>query len=342
MPVTYTCPNPNCGASLKTPARVAAGKSVKCPKCGKPFVPESEEDVDPPVATLKFADDDSPKKPAGPTKPGAKPAAKVEKKEDPAPAPAAKSPFADDDDESEESIKKGYGVTQETEAEKQEAEKHRPKFTEVQDKFKKSARGPAMAMLVMPSNLLTAVGLANAALGLLWFLVGAWPLIFNDAPPGEEELEEALLGMVIGVLVFSWGAMVCFGASQMQELGSMPWGMTGSIMCALPISVSIVAQLQENWIPLGVIVALPQIGIGIFGAVTLQNPAVKAGFAESEGGPDDDEEDEEEKDEDEDEDDEDEEDEDEEEEEAKKKKVKKPAKKAKATKKRKDDDEDDE
>ncbi|MCE9564478.1 MAG: hypothetical protein K8U57_20765 [Planctomycetes bacterium] len=343
MPVTYTCPNPDCGASLKTPARVAAGKSVKCPKCNRPFVPETEEDEDAPasVGTLKFADGDAPKKPAVPTKPGGKAVPKVEKKEEPPPPPPpAASPFADDDDESAESIKKGYGVKVETEEEKKEAEKHKPKFTEVQDKFKKSARGPAMAMLVMPTNLMTASGLANLALGLLWFVQGAWPLVFNDAPPGEEELGEALLDMVVGVLVFGWGAMVCFGASQMQELGSYPWGLTGSIMCAIPVSVSIIAQLMENWTALGLLVALPQIGIGIFGIVTLQSPAVKAGFAESEGGPDDDDEEEEKK-EGEEEDEEVEDDEDEEEEAAKKKKVKKPAKKAKA-KKPKDDDEDDE
>ena len=40
MSVSYTCPNPDCGVTLKTPNRVAAGKSVKCPKCGSPFVPE--------------------------------------------------------------------------------------------------------------------------------------------------------------------------------------------------------------------------------------------------------------------------------------------------------------
>ncbi|MBA4190988.1 MAG: hypothetical protein C0467_23630 [Planctomycetaceae bacterium] len=319
MPVTYTCPNPDCGANLKTPARVAVGKSVKCPKCGRSFTPETEEAEAPAGAgTLKFADD-GPKKPVSPAKP--KPAPKVEKKEEPAPA-AATSPFADDDDESAESIKRGYGITLETEEEKKEAEKHRPKFTDVEDKFKKSARGPAMALTVMPSNLMTLEGLLTVAFGLLWFLQGSWPLIFSDAPPGEEELEEAIVDMIVGLVVFVWGAMVCFGASQLQELGSYPWAMTGSIMGIFPLLV------------------------GAAGILALQNPAVKAGFAESAGGPDDDEE-EDDEDEDEDEDDEDEdedEDEDDEEEEVKKK-VKKPVKpvnKAKTKKRKDDDDEDDE
>lgn len=308
MPVTYTCPNPDCGASLKTPARVAAGKSVKCPKCSRAFKPEPEEEEAPPVATFKLADDDAPKKPAKPSKP----AAKAEKKEEAPPPPApAKNAFADPDEESDESIKKGYGVKTETEEELREAEKHRPKFGEVEDKFKKSARGPAMAMLVLPSNLMTAVGIAAAVFAIIWFLQGAWPLIFSDAPPGEEELEEAIVDMVVGVTVFVWGAMICFGASQMQELGSFPIAMTGSVM-AVPFLV------------------------GIVGIVALQSPAVKAGFAESSGGPDD----EDDEDEDDDKKKDDEEEEEEEEKPKKKAKAKKPVKKAKKPKD--DEDEDDE
>src|SRR5690242_16039967 len=75
MSVSYTCPNPDCGVTLKTPNRVAAGKSVKCPKCAKPFVPEAEES-----AQAKTS--------------GAKPPAA-------APAPAAPVPFADDDEDAE-------------------------------------------------------------------------------------------------------------------------------------------------------------------------------------------------------------------------------------------------
>jgi len=255
MAVSYTCPT--CKTKLKTANRLPPGKVVTCPACGEKFTPEPAA----PEGTLKLADEDTPKKAAAPAKPGTKPAAKAEepKKAEPAAAPVGKKPFADDDDESAESIKKGYGIVQETEAEKEEAEKNKPKFGEVADKFKKSARGPAQGLLVMPSNLLTGEGLITIIGGILLIVIGMWPLVFNDAPPGEEELDEAIIYMLLGVVTFVWGAMVCYGASHMQELGSYPIAMVGAIMGIVPLLV------------------------GIYGVVMLQNPKVRAGFEETEG-----------------------------------------------------------
>jgi hypothetical protein len=324
MSVSYKCPNPECGVTIKSPARVATGKSVKCPKCGNTFVPEPAEAGAAAAGTFKLADE-----PAVPVKPGAK--LTEPKKEEPAPA-AKKSPFADDDEESDESVKKGYGVIEDSEEEKAATEKNKPTFTEVQDKFKKSARGPAQSLLVLPSNLLVAAGLATLIGGAAYFTYSMFPLVFNDAPPGEEELEESIVGMLVGLVVFVWGAIVCFGASQMQELGSYPLAMTGAIMGVVPLLV------------------------GIFGIVMLQNPKVRAGFEEGEGGVDDDDEDEDddddekgEKDDDDDDDDDGDEDEDADEDDDEDVKDKRSRKKTatSATKKggkgkRDDDDEDDE
>jgi hypothetical protein len=266
MSVSYTCPNPECGVTLKTPARVQVGKAVKCPKCGKPFVPESgEKEKAPAAGVLKLADEPKPTSP---------------------PPPPPKPFVDDDDDEDAASVKKGYGVVAETEEEKAKAEENKPVFGEVQDKHKKSARGPAMSLLVMPTNLLTLEGLLTGIGGLVLFVVGMWPLVFNDAPPGEEETQEAIVYMMLGLVTLFWGAMVCFGASQMQELSSLPWAMVGAVMGIFPFLV------------------------GIYAIVMLQNPEVKAGFAETEGGADEDEEED---------GDEDEEDEDEEEDKKKKK-----------------------
>ena len=262
MSVSYTCPNPACGVTLKTPNPVPPGKAVACPKCKEKFVPVSEDAPPPPAAgTFKFADEPA-KKPGAPKTGGAKPPP-------PPPPVAPKSRFAEEDEESDESVKKGYGVVKETEEEAAEAEKNKPKFTEIADKFKKSARGPAVSLLVTPANLLTAEGLITGVLGLAAIVIGMWPLVFNDAPAGEEETEEAIVTMLLGVMTFGWGMIVCLGASMMQELRSYTWAMAGAVMGILPLLV------------------------GIYALLMLQNPRVKAGFEESEGGPEEDDEEEE-------------------------------------------------
>jgi hypothetical protein len=280
MPVSYTCPNPDCGVTLKTPNPVAAGKSVKCPKCGQPFVPVPQEPTGP--STYALANDPV-RRPAAPVAP---------------PPPPPPKPFIDDDEEDAESIKRGYAVLKEDEEELKKIAKNKPKFTEVQDKFKKSARGPAQKLLVMPSNLLVFEGLITAVAGLGIFIWGMWPLVFNDAPPGEEETEEAVISMLLGLLVFGWGAAVCFGASQMQELGSYPIAMTGAIMGLVPLLV------------------------GVFAIIMLLNPKVKAGFEEVAGAIDEDEDEDKDK-EDDDKEEDDEEEDDDDEERSKKKRRKK-------------------
>lgn len=273
MSLTYTCPNPDCGAALSTKTRPPAGKQVKCPKCGLPFVPEPQEKPAAGAGTFAFKDD--PKgggKPPQPAKPAAKPQAAA-----PTRARAA------DDDEDPESVRKGYGVVQETEEEKEAAERNKPTFGSMETKHRRSARGPATAALVMPANLLVLEGIVTCVAGVVLLVYGMWPLVFNDASPGDEEVEEAIVTMLLGVMTFGWGSMICYGASQMQELASYLWAMTGAVMGILPLLV------------------------GLFAVIALQSPKVKAGFAEVEGALDEDEEEDEKDDEDE-EDDEDDED----------------------------------
>lgn len=290
MAVTYTCPH--CESALKTGSPVPAGRRVKCPKCEAPFVPVPGEDEAPaPKAaagpgTFKFADDPADKKKpsagafnfsADPKKGAAKPAAKKDdgaKPSSPPPPPPGKH---DDLDEDPESIKRGYGVAEEADEERMKAEQAKVKFGQVEDKYKKSAKGPAVGLLVMPANLMTAAGLLAATAGIVFFVVGMWPLVFNDAPASDEEVEEAIMIMFMGFLVFGWGCFICFGASQMSELGSYMWAISGAIM-AVPLLV------------------------GIYGVVMLMDPKVKEGFAETEGGPEDEDDDDDDEDDDDDDD----------------------------------------
>jgi hypothetical protein len=124
------------------------------------------------------------------------------------------------------------------------------------NEVKMSTRGSAQALLVMPSNLLTAEGLVTVAGGIFIFIVGLWSIGINNARLSDEALEL----MALGMLVFVWGALVCYGAKQMQELTSYNWAMVASVLGVLPILV------------------------GIFGIIMLQNPTVIAGFEEGEGG----------------------------------------------------------
>ena len=142
------------------------------------------------------------------------------------------------------------------------AEQAKVKFGEVEDKYKKSAKGPAVGLMVVPANLMTAAGLLVAVGGIVIFIIGMWPLVFNEAPPSDEEVEEAIMQMFLGLLVLGWGCFVCYGASHMSELGSYTFALAGAIM-AVPLLV------------------------GIYGVVMLQDPKVKEGFAETEGGPED-------------------------------------------------------
>jgi len=97
---------------------------------------------------------------------------------------------------------------------------------------------------------------------VVYFVVSMWPLVFNDAPPGDEEVDEAIMTMFLGFLVFGWGCFICFGASQLSELGNYTFALAGAIL------------------------AVPML-VGIYGIVMMMDPKVKEGFAETEGGPDD-------------------------------------------------------
>ena len=191
-----------------------------------------------------------------------------------------KKPKPPDDDDEDNNP---YGVLKESEEEMRLAEKNKTVFGDVADKFKKSKRGPAPMMLVLPTNLLIASGSLTAILGVMAVIVGVWPLVFTDAPPSDEEIAEQLVIVFVGFVLLIWGSLVCLGASKMMGLESYAWALAGAVM-GIPLLA------------------------GIFALVALRDPRVRAGFEEVEGAID-------EPDDEDDEDDDDDDDEDEEEEE---------------------------
>ncbi|QEL17240.1 zinc ribbon domain-containing protein [Limnoglobus roseus] len=243
---------PECDAELKAKARPPEGKKIRCKECQTAFVPKVKEVQE---------------KAAAPVKPVA-----AEKPAEPAAKPV-------DDDENDINP---YGLVTEEDTEEQKAAKAKVRFDGVDDKKKRSARGPAMSLLVMPANLLVASGGLTFVIGLGTIIYGLWPLIFTDVSPSDDDYSEQLPWVLFGIIIAIWAALVLLGASRMQNLESYTWAMTGAIM-GIPLALT-----------------------GIFALITLRNPKVLAGFMEVEGAMDNEEE--EEKDDDEDEDDEDDED----------------------------------
>jgi Zn-finger nucleic acid-binding protein len=195
----YICPD--CKTKLKSKKEAEPGQEFQCPACETVFVPRAE--------VMKFADDDGGKK----KKPKAKANAAA-----PAPAsppPAKSNPFEDEDDTP-------YAVAKESEEEQQLAAKNKPTFGSIRDRFKRSARGPAAALMVLPSNLLLGQGALTALAGLGMIVNGAWPLIFTDVSPSDEEVSENAFYICLGILSMVWGGLVCFGASHMSTLDSSP------------------------------------------------------------------------------------------------------------------------
>ena len=207
-----------------------------------------------------MADDEKPKAKPGPAKPvAAKPkltAPKAVARPAAAPVPPPTIPLADDDNDIS-----AYGVVTESEEEQKLAQKNKPTFGAVRDKFKRSARGPAAALMVMPSTLLLGQGVLTSVVGLAMFIIGLWPLIFNEAPPSDEEVAETMYYILFGVVAFIWGGIVCYGSYQMSTLGSYPWAFVGAVFGLVPLLA------------------------GIFSIITLKDPRVIAGYIEPEAGP---------------------------------------------------------
>lgn len=259
----YECPE--CGNKVKLAQPAVPGKKLRCPVCEATFAPQAP--------TIAMADQPKPQPVA------AKPAAARPTVKPAAAQPPARPAIVEDDPYDVTP----YGVVQETEEEKRLAAKNKPTFTETHDKFKKSARGPASALLVLPTNLLIAEGALTGIVGVMAVVVGLWPLVFTNAPPSDEEIAEQLVIIFGGLVALGYGSLICVGASKMQALESYAWAMVGAVLGIVPLLA------------------------GIFAIVALRDPRVIAGFEEMEGAVDDeDEEGSDEDDEDEDEDDEDE------------------------------------
>src|SRR5437763_617632 len=82
---------------------------------------------------------------------------------------------------SDEDDRNPYAVVEEKgEDEAIKAEKERAAHGLVKDRYKKSKRGPALKLVVVPSNFLLADGVSSCITALVGFIIGIGPLVFWD------------------------------------------------------------------------------------------------------------------------------------------------------------------
>jgi hypothetical protein len=200
-----------------------------------------------------------------------------------------------------------YGLVENQETHNEEAA--RTAFDPIKNRFKLSARGPALVLVVKPSTWLLRVGVSTCIMAIVTGLFGAWPLIFKveDVQPpkkgvvfgkqnnerrfkelSSEEYTEQLWIIGAGVAQFVWGAIICAGASKMHVLEGYPLAMTASVMSIagpfMPAGIALLRNaLTDNdtmMVLPSVIAILVTIPFTFWCIATLRNQKVLAGFRE--------------------------------------------------------------
>jgi hypothetical protein len=203
-----------------------------------------------------------------------------------------------------------YGLSQHEEAHNPEAARNA--FDPIKDRFKLSARGPALILVVKPSTALLATGCLICAMAIAGSMYAVWPMIFkieDTKPPDKmakfrppektdrhfkdmtpDEYTEHWWILAGSVFQFGWGAVVCAGASKMHALETYPLALIGSVMSFVgpfvPLGISALIYALEpkndsNWLILPAVLMLGgTVPISFWCVSTLRNKKVLAGFQE--------------------------------------------------------------
>jgi len=148
---------PECGATLKPAKPLTPGKKVRCPKCDNVF-------------TVPGAEDEDEEAPAGKTKAGAGKGGRKSAPAEDAPPPP---PRVSDDEEG--GI---YGLAKGSEEEEEE-EESKPKVNYAPDLSVKDPRGPATAILAVPTNGILGFGALLSFLSVVCLCIAIWPFLFT-------------------------------------------------------------------------------------------------------------------------------------------------------------------
>ena len=248
----YQCPE--CEAVLRRAEAVAPGKKIRCPKCEAVFAAkEIADDEKEPAQAASYAVAGAP--PAPPPKPNI-----MEEEEDANPYKVIK----EDPNEARPEIHLGS----------------------LRDRFAKSTIGPAMYRTVICSNWLLRQGLFTCVFAVFVFIYGVFPIIFCEAMPIRPLIRPRVTIMLIASLNFSFGSIMCMGASKMHDLTSYAWAIIGSLMSLaiyIPTGIILAIMFLVMFGPIGLVIAII---IGLFSCcgfwclIVLMNKAVREGFRE--------------------------------------------------------------
>ena len=186
----------------------------------------------------------------------------------------------------------------------------RAAFDPIKDRFKRSARGPALIQVVRPSDWLLRTGVSICVAAILGAGWAVWPMIFKvelvqpedkmarfrPQQEGrrfkeltEDEWRERWLFLGGFVFQFAWGAVVCVGASKMHTLESYPLAVIGSVMAmagpGVPAGIYMLQDALKTddtyWAFVSILLlALPGVPMSLWCLSTLRREDVRAGFAE--------------------------------------------------------------
>jgi hypothetical protein len=206
----------------------------------------------------------------------------------------------------------GYGLAQNEEAHDNK-DAARAAFDPIKDRFKRSARGPALILIVKPSTGLLACGSLTCLMAVAGVMFSIWPMIFkieDTKPPDKmakfrgpeknerhfkemtpEEYRDGWLMLGASIIQFGWGAVVCAGASKMHSLEAYPLAMIGSVMAfvgpfvplgLLGLLYSLDDANDAAWLRLPSCLGFvfPGVPVSFWCVATLRNEKVLAGFQE--------------------------------------------------------------